>query len=228
MILSVVIGCRSLAADPAKRAGSDGGRGTSNFPKYSPLIACFFLCLGAVHLHGWLEIPSFQCRLGHYFLFLQCFNVEIFRAGLKRFRNPPRKLRIPRIFRLQTYRYIVLPWLFRVSLPALNNNLVNLVKPQPRLVIAVPELFADGWHYNDYSTSMNACMLLLFVVYIVLVGILDFGMQRWNAHDFRIRFGRDLRHPIPGLGPGKTNTYFQSFYRSGNASGQTGDLRLSR
>ena len=30
--------------------------------------------------------------------------------------------------RLQTYRAIVLPLAFRISLPALNNNLVNLVK----------------------------------------------------------------------------------------------------
>jgi len=45
----------------------------------------------------------------------------------------------------------------------------------------VPELLYQMVSiYNDYSTSMNACMLLLFVVYIVLVGILVFGMQRWE------------------------------------------------
>jgi polar amino acid transport system permease protein len=36
--------------------------------------------------------------------------------------------------------------------------------------------------YNDYSTAMNASMLLLFVVYIGLVAILVFGMSRWEEN----------------------------------------------
>ena len=43
--------------------------------------------------------------------------------------------------------------------------------------------------YNDYSTAQNAAMLVLFVVYIVLVGILVMGMNRWE---------RGMR--IPGYG----------------------------
>ena len=74
--------------------------------------------------------------------------------------------------RLQIYVYVVLPLAFRVSLPALNNNLVNLVKTTTQaIVIAVPELLYQLVSiYNDYSTSQNACMLLMFVVYITLVG----------------------------------------------------------
>ncbi len=34
--------------------------------------------------------------------------------------------------------------------------------------------------YNDYSTAQNACMLFLFVAYIVLVGILVMGMNKWE------------------------------------------------
>ena len=78
--------------------------------------------------------------------------------------------------------YIVLPLAFRVSLPALNNNLVNLVKTTTQaMAIAVPELLYQMVSiYNDYSTSMNASMLLLFVVYIIIVAILVFGMYRWE------------------------------------------------
>ena len=63
--------------------------------------------------------------------------------------------------RLQIYIYIVLPLAFRVSLPALNNNLVNLVKTTTQaLAIAVPELLYQMISiYNDYSTAQNACML---------------------------------------------------------------------
>jgi polar amino acid transport system permease protein len=85
----------------------------------------------------------------------------------------------------------VLPLAFRVSLPALNNNLVNLVKTTTQaMVIAVPELLYQMVSiYNDYSTAMNASMLLLFIVYIGLVAVLVFGMHRW-----------ELTIRIPGYG----------------------------
>ena len=56
--------------------------------------------------------------------------------------------------------------------------------------MAVPELLYQMVSiYNDYSTAQNACMLLMFVVYITLVGCLVFGMHRWE---------RGMR--IPGYG----------------------------
>ena len=43
--------------------------------------------------------------------------------------------------RLQAYRHVILPLAFRISLPALNNNLVNLVKTTTiAYAIAVPEM----------------------------------------------------------------------------------------
>jgi polar amino acid transport system permease protein len=49
------------------------------------------------------------------------------------------------------------------------------------MAIAVPELLYQMVSiYNDYSTAMNASMVLLFVVYISLVGFLVFGMYRWE------------------------------------------------
>ena len=84
--------------------------------------------------------------------------------------------------RFQTFIYVVFPLAFRVSLPALNNNLVNLVKTTTQaLAIAVPELLYQMVSiYNDYSTAQNACMVVLFIVYIVLVGVLVMGMNAWE------------------------------------------------
>src|SRR3546814_14444770 len=55
--------------------------------------------------------------------------------------------------RLQTYIYIVLPLAFRVCLPALNNNLVNLVKTTTlAYAIAVPEmLYMANQIWSDRS-----------------------------------------------------------------------------
>ncbi|MXZ81456.1 MAG: ABC transporter permease subunit, partial [Gammaproteobacteria bacterium] len=93
--------------------------------------------------------------------------------------------------RLQTFQHVVFPLAFRVCLPALNNNLVNLVKTTTQaFAIAVPELLYQSVSiWNDFPSAQNPTMLLLFVVYILLVAILVFGMHRWE---------RAMR--IPGYG----------------------------
>ena len=135
---------------------------------------------------GWLEVPIIS-NVGWAIIslsfFAGSFNVEIFRAGIEAIPESTKEASEALGFsNLQTYRYIVLPLAFRVSLPALNNNLVNLVKTTTQaMAIAVPELLYQMVSiYNDYSTSMNASMLLLFVVYIILVAVLVFGMHRWE------------------------------------------------
>lgn len=144
---------------------------------------------------GWLEIPIIS-NVGWAIIslsfFAGAFNVEIFRAGIEAVPESTKEAADSLgMSRLQIYRYIVLPLAFRVSLPSLNNNLVNLVKTTTQAIaIAVPELLYQMVSiYNDYSTAQNASMLLLFVVYIGLVGILVLGMNRWE---------RNLR--IPGYG----------------------------
>jgi polar amino acid transport system permease protein len=144
---------------------------------------------------GWLEVPIIS-NVGWAIIslsfFAGAFNVEIFRAGIEAVPESTKEASESLGFsRLQTYLYVVLPLAFRVSLPALNNNLVNLVKTTTQaLAIAVPELLYQMVSiYNDYSTAQNAAMVVLFVTYIVLVGILVFGMNRWE---------RAMR--IPGYG----------------------------
>ncbi len=135
---------------------------------------------------GWLEIPIIS-NVGWAIIslsfFAGSFNVEIFRAGIESVPESTQEASESLgMSRLQTFLYVVFPLAFRVSLPALNNNLVNLVKTTTQaLAIAVPELLYQMVSiYNDYSTAQNACMVVLFVVYIVLVGILVTGMNAWE------------------------------------------------
>jgi len=144
---------------------------------------------------GWLELPIIS-NVGWAIIslsfFAGAFNVEIFRAGIEAVPEATAEAsEALGMNRLQTYMYVVLPLAFRVSLPALNNNLVNLVKTTTQAIaIAVPELLYEMVSiYNDYSTAQNASMVVLFVVFIVLVGILVLGMHRWE---------RAIR--IPGYG----------------------------
>ena len=144
---------------------------------------------------GWLEVPIIS-NVGWAIIslsfFAGAFNVEIFRAGIEAVPESTQEAaEALGMNRLQIYLYIVLPLAFRVSMPALNNNLVNLVKTTTQaLAIAVPELLYQMISiYNDYSTAQNACMVFLFFAYFFLVGILVLGMSSWE---------RKLK--IPGFG----------------------------
>ncbi|MEL6219055.1 MAG: amino acid ABC transporter permease [Pseudomonadota bacterium] len=115
--------------------------------------------------------------------FAGAFNVEIFRAGIEAVPQSTREASEALGFsRFQTYTQVVLPLAFRVCLPALNNNLVNLVKTTTQAyAIAVPELLYHSVSiWNDYPSAQYPTMLLVFVSYIVLVAILVFGMDRWE------------------------------------------------
>lgn len=147
---------------------------------------------------GWTEEPvvsNIGWAIVSLSFFAGAFNVEIFRAGIEAIPQTTKEAcEALGMNRLQTYAYVVLPLALRVSLPALNNNLVNLVKTTTQAIaIAVPELLYQMVSiWNDYASAQNAAMTVLFVTYILLVGALAFAMNRWE---------RALH--IPGFGGGR-------------------------
>ena len=169
-----------------------------NTPPFVQLLF-FYFALGqftpTYSPDGWLEIPIIS-NVGWAIIslsfFAGAFNVEIFRAGVEAVPESTQEAAEALGFnRLQIYGYIVLPLAFRICLPALNNNLVNLVKTTTQaFAIAVPELLYQSVSiWNDFPSAQNPTMLLLFTVYILLVAVLVFGMHRWE---------RSIR--IPGYG----------------------------
>jgi polar amino acid transport system permease protein len=119
------------------------------------------------------------------------FNVEIFRAGIEAVpRNTVEAAEALGYSRLKAYLYIILPLAFRISLPALNNNLVNLVKTTTiAYAIAVPEmLYVANQIWSD-EINVPEMMNVLLVIYVSLVAVLVFAMGRWE---------RGLR--VPGWG----------------------------
>ena len=161
-----------------------------NTPPYVQLLF-FYFALGqftpTYSPDGWLEMPIIS-NVGWAIIslsfFAGAFNVEIFRAGIEAVPESTREASESLGFsRGQTYRYVVLPLALRVSLPALNNNLVNLVKTTTQAFgIAVPELlYQSVTIWNDYPSALYPTMLLVFVVYIILVGLLVMSMSRWES-----------------------------------------------
>jgi polar amino acid transport system permease protein len=115
-------------------------------------------------------------------LYAGAFNVEIFRAGIeavaKETSDAAEALGYSRI---GAYIHVILPLAFRISLPALNNNLVNLVKTTTiAYAIAVPEmLYVANQIWSD-ELNVPEMMNVLLVVYVTLVGIVVYVMGRWE------------------------------------------------
>ena len=203
VILSVVIGVvGAWAQGSPSRLLRNIVQGYIQFFRNTPpfvQLLFFYFALGqftpTYSPDGWLQVPIIS-NVGWAIIslsfFAGAFNVEIFRAGIEAVPESTREASEALGFsRMQTYTEVVFPLAFRVSLPALNNNLVNLIKTTTQaFAIAVPELlYQCVTIWNDYPSAQYPTMLLLFVVYIVLVGFLVFGMHKWE---------RALR--IPGYG----------------------------
>jgi polar amino acid transport system permease protein len=115
-------------------------------------------------------------------LYAGAFNVEIFRAGIEAV--PKETVEAAEALgysRLRAYLHVILPLAFRISLPALNNNLVNLVKTTTiAYAIAVPEmLYVANQIWSD-ELNVTEMMNVLLVIYVALVGVVVYIMGRWE------------------------------------------------
>lgn len=195
LIFSILIG---LAGSWMQGAGSAIVRGIVQayiqfFRNTPPLVQLlfFYFALGqftpvVTGADGWTVQPIIS-NVGWAIIslsfFAGAFNVEIFRAGIEAVPESTVEASESLGFsRLQTYVYVVLPLAFRVCLPALNNNLVNLVKTTTQAyAIAVPELLYHSVSiWNDYPSAQYPTMALIFFSYIALVAVLVFGLTQWE------------------------------------------------
>ncbi|MGH7189132.1 MAG: amino acid ABC transporter permease [Acetobacteraceae bacterium] len=170
------------------------------FRNTPPLVQMFFFYFGLSVLlptmknqYGMQQpvVSGFAWACISLIFFAGAFNVEIFRSGIEAIPNSTIEAAEALGYtRLQTYIHVVLPLAIRVCLPALTNNLVNLIKTTTlAYAIAVPELlYVSNQIWSD-SVNVPVMMVVLFIIYIGLVGLLVAAMNAWE---------RALRRP--GLG----------------------------
>jgi len=165
------------------------------FRNTPPLVQLYFFYFGLGSLlkasAGGPLVTNVTWAIVSLSFFAGAFNVEIFRAGVEAVPQTTIEAAESLGFsRTQTYLRIVLPLAFRISLPALNNNLVNLVKTTTlAYAIAVPEmLYVSSQIWSD-ELNVPVMMNVLLVCYFLLVGILVYAMHRWE---------RAIR--VPGFG----------------------------
>ncbi len=158
------------------------------FRNTPPLVQLYFFYFGlstllpAVENQYGLRVPllgGFAWACVSLTLYAASFNVEIFRSGIEAIpRATSEAAESLGYTRGQAYRHIILPLAVRICLPALTNNLVNLVKTTTlAYAIAVPELLyvsSQIWADNGNVPEM---MVALLVIYLVLVGLLVAAMR---------------------------------------------------
>jgi polar amino acid transport system permease protein len=161
------------------------------FRNTPPLVQLYFFyfALGSLMPRVQNDWGGYEPILGNFAwavislsFFAGSFNVEIFRSGIEAV--PTSTIEAAESLgytRLKAYIHIVLPLAFRVCLPALNNNLVNLVKTTTlAFAIAVPEmLYVSSQIWSD-NVNVREMMTFLLVAYVGLVGVLVWAMNRWE------------------------------------------------
>lgn len=145
----------------------------------------FYFALGAftpqVDMNGYYQplVSSFMWAIISLGIFGGAFNVEIFRAGLEAVPDSTKEAAESLCMsKWQTYLHVTLPLAFRISLPALTNNLVSLAKTTSlAYVISVPEMtYILNQVWSD-NVNVPEMMLLLFVFYVLVVSLLAAGLH---------------------------------------------------
>ena len=198
LVLSMVVGVLGAWAQGAKsRILRLGMAGYIQFFRNTPpfiQILFFYFVLGTTLEHmgvipmidagGYKEplIGNFGWAVVSLGFFAGAFNVEIFRSGIEAVPTATREAAEALGYtRLQAYIHVVLPLAFRVCLPALNNNLVNLLKTTTlAYAIAVPEMMYTANQIWSDNVNVPEMMVVLFVYYISLVAILVWAMHKWE------------------------------------------------
>ncbi len=115
------------------------------------------------------------------------FAAEIYRAGIEAV--PKAMVEAAQSLgysRTQIFRKVVLPLALRVTMPAMTNNLVNLVKTTTlAYAIAVPELVYMSAQVWSEQVNVPEMMVVLLCCYVAIVGIINQVMQ-WLETRLRV------------------------------------------
>jgi polar amino acid transport system permease protein len=167
-----------------------------NTPPLVQLYFFFFALSPLLSVHGanGLVRPIFGNVFWAAFslsLFAGAFNVEIFRSGIEAIpRTTIEAAESLGFSRFDTFARIVFPLAFRIGLPALTNNVVNLVKTTSlAYAIAVPEMLYSASQIWSDDLNVPEMMVFILIAYVALVAIVVWGME---ALERRLR--------IPGYG----------------------------
>jgi len=117
-------------------------------------------------------------------LFAGAFNVEIFRSGVEAVpKTTVEAASALGYSRLKAYIYVIFPLAFRISLPGLINNIVNLLKTTSiAYAIGVAEVLYVAQQVWAVEFNVPEMMTLVLVTYLAIVSIFVWLMSRLRRH----------------------------------------------
>ncbi len=147
------------------------------------LIQIFIIFFGLPGLG--IKLSPYISGLTALVLYVGAYNTEVIRAGLEAI--PKGQVEAAKSLGLtgvQTFRYVMLPQTFRISLPALGNNWVALVKNSSLVsVIGMVELTWVAYHLNALTFRsfelFGAATLFYLLLIFILTNIQSFVEKRF-------------------------------------------------
>lgn len=197
LVLSVVLGAVAAWLAGSRVAAIRGAIAAfvQLFRNTPPLVQLYFFYFAVGPLlpkvDGVPVLGSFGWAVVSLTLLETAFAAEIFRAGIEAVpKATTEAAQALGYSRAQIYRKVVLPLAVRVTMPAMTNNLVNLVKTTTlAYAIAVPELVYMSAQVWSEQVNVPEMMVVLLICYVTIVGVINQLMQRLEE---RLR--------VPGFG----------------------------
>jgi polar amino acid transport system permease protein len=161
------------------------------FRNTPPLVQLYFFyfALGPLlpRVGGEPPLGSFGWAFVSLTMLETAFAAEIYRAGIEAVPKAMVEAAQSLGFsRAQIYRQVVLPLALRATMPAMTNNLVNLVKTTTiAYAIAAPELLYMSAQIWSEQVNVPEMMVLLLILYIAIVGVINQLMQ-WLEQRLRV------------------------------------------
>lgn len=149
------------------------------------LVICFGLPMLPV-VGQYLVFDRFLAAVIGFILNYAAYFAEIFRGGLLAIdKGQYEAAQVLGMNRWQTMTRIILPQMFRVTLPAVTNETITLVKDTALLyAVAVPELL----HYAQTAVNRDFTIVPFFLaglIYLLITLVLTFVLKRI---ELRVKF----------------------------------------
>jgi His/Glu/Gln/Arg/opine family amino acid ABC transporter permease subunit len=149
----------------------------------TPLLIQIFIVYFGLPQVG-LRLSPFLSGLSALTLYTAAYNTEIFRAGLEAVPTGQHEAaRSTGLTPLQEAVHVIIPQAFRISFPALGNNLVSLVKNSSLVsIIGMVELMfvANDISFNNFRSFeiYGAAAVLYVILVLTLTKILNLTESR--------------------------------------------------
>ena len=151
-----------------------------------PLIVLLYLIFFGLPALG-LVLSGYLCGLIALTLNSASFMTEIFRAGLMAIaRGQYEAARAQGMTRVQMYRFVILPQIFRVSYAALGNQVIGVIMGSSIMMIATVEE-VTAWMANTGSVTYRyfETFLVAAIVYLVLCQLANLARLALGRYLFK-------------------------------------------